>query len=344
MFRRDEIKKIEEYFEVFLILFLVGLFLYVIWGFIIPIFLAATIVFLMYKPYQKVLYHIKNRAVSAIFIMIIVFTCILIPLSFLTFSLLGQVDSLISTGNDLTKNINLEDCSFSFCRIIEDNLIFFDMSFDSFLSRISHYLTISFSSIFSSVSRFMINFFVFILAFYFLLVDGEKFLLYIRKIIPMKEEYKIALFHKFKDVSKSVFTDSIFVAILQGSLVGLGLYFCGFSNTLFWSVVASFFSLIPFLGTTIIWIPAVIYLFLTGKVLTAILLSIYCIIIVGLSDNVLRAVLLNHKTKIHPFIVLISILGGLQVFGFFGIFFGPIIASLLITVLQLYKLDLNKWG
>jgi len=195
--------------------------------------------------------------------------------------------------------------------------------------------------IFSSISKIFVNLFIFILALFFLLKDGENFLRYFKRLIPMKNEYKNALFLRFKDVSEAVFKDTILVAMIQGILVGIGFYLFNFSSSIFWGVIAAFFALIPLIGTAIIWLPAVVYLFLNDQLLFSILFLLYGTIIVGLSDNILRPFMLKGKIKVHPFIILISILGGLEVFGFLGIFVGPVIISLLISVFQLYKLDFN---
>ncbi len=155
----------------------------------------------------------------------------------------------------------------------------------------------------------------------------------------MKNEYKNALFIRFREVTMAVFVDSILIAIIQGTLVGLGFALFGISSPIFWGVIASFFALVPMIGSTVIWIPAVIYLFFINNIYMAIGLAIYCVVIVGFSDNVIHPILLKQKISVHPFLILISILGGIEIFGFIGIFLGPIIISLLISVLNLYGLE-----
>jgi len=343
MLTRKNIIKVENYFEVFLIIFLLGLFLYLISNFLVSIFLAATMVFLVYTPYQKLSAKIQNKSLSAIFIMFLVFHLLFFSTFFIGSSLVKETSSLIYTGSDMIFNFNFDNCNYVFCDNIKDNVDVVKELIGSSISKIGTYLADSYLDIFSSISSLIINTFIFILAFYFFLVDGDKFMKYVKRIVPMKEEYKHALFLRFRDVSKAVFVDSLLVAIVQGSLIGLAFWFVGFDNFILWGTIGAFFSLIPIIGSTVIWVPAVLILLIKGMYVKAVVLALYCMIIVGLSDNVLRVLLLNKKTHIHPFLVLLAVLGGLEIFGFVGIFIGPIIISLLITVVQLYKLDLNEW-
>jgi predicted PurR-regulated permease PerM len=184
---------------------------------------------------------------------------------------------------------------------------------------------------------------MFVLGYFFFLRDGDELMRYIKRILPLQSSHKEALLLRFRDVTLAVFVDNLFVAFLQGSLVGLGFWIFGLQAPIFWGVIAMFFALIPFIGTSVVWLPAALYLALTGKWITAVLLTLYGMIVVGLSDNVTRPLLLKGKIQVHPFLILLSILGGIEVFGvFMGLFIGPMIVSFLISVIQLYQLDYYK--
>lgn len=339
--KKKSLLKIENYFEVFLIIFLISFFLFLIKSFIMTLFIATIFVFLLYKYYKKLVLKTNNETISAIFLIFLVLTVILLPGTILISSLINQGYELASNSDRISSFLNFDNCSSNLCEKIKSNIDTLDLNFENIILKLENFITSSSSFIFSSISKIFINLFIFILALFFLLKDGEKFLKYIKKIIPMKNDYKNALFLRFKDVSEAVFKDSILVAIIQGFLVGVGFFLFGFSSPIFWGVVSSFFALIPLIGTAIIWFPAVVFLFLNNNLLSAILLLLYGTIIIGLSDNIIRPFMLKGKIKIHPFIIMLSILGGLDVFGFLGIFIGPIIVSLLISVFQLYKLDFN---
>lgn len=341
---KNEMLKVESYFEAFIIITLLSIFIYTLWGFLIPLLLAATFCFLFYKPYLWVKYVFRSKDISALIILILVLLLILGPIYWVSVSLVNETTTIISKNYNIIERLNIYNCEYSICQYVIEKIQTGDFNIEGIFQGVAGFLGSSIKVIFDSVYNFLIDLFVFILAFYFLLRDGDKFMVYIKKIIPMKNSYKEALFVKFKDVTEAVFVDTLLIAMMQGALVGIGFYVMGFSSPVFWSVIATFFALIPMLGAPVVWFPAVLFLVFTGDSVyfpydKAIFLMAYGAIVVGLSDNIMRPILLKQKIQIHPFIILLSILGGLEVFNFFGIFLGPIIVSILVSVIQLYKLD-----
>ncbi len=331
--------KIENYFEAFLIIFLIFIFIFMVKSFLISLLFASTLVFLTYKFYLQILSKVKNENLASTIVLIIVLLIIVLPLYITTIELIDQTTYLMNNQNTFLDKVNLDSCSLDVCTKLKENLDDIDLSSNAILLKIGNYFINSSSVFFGSVSKLVINLFIFVLAFFFLLKDGEKFMRYIKRIIPMKNEYKNALFIRFRDVSSAIFINIILIAFIQGALVGIGFWFFDLPSPLFWTVIASFFALIPILGAPVVWIPAAIYLFFVKGYLYGIALTLYGIIIIGLSDNLLRPILLKKKMEIHPFLIILSIMGGLEVFGFFGIFLGPILISLLVSVIQLYNLD-----
>ncbi len=335
--------KIETYFEAFILIFLIGFFLVVIQGFLMPLLLASTLVFLSYGFHKKLLRFVKDENLSAFIVLLFVLGGILLPFYWISISLVDQTVDLVYGGSDVINAINLDGCKYDFCRSVESNVQRITVEADQIIEKVGGYIISSGGSIFTSVSKFVfdfiVDFFVFLLAFFFLLKDGDKFMRYIKRIIPMKMEYKNALFLRFRDVTSAVFVDSILVAMMQGFLVSLGFWGVGLPSPIFWGVIASFFALIPVMGAPFVWVPAVIYLFFTHFYYAAFFLLLYGAIIVGLSDNIVRPMLIRNKIQVHSFLIMLSILGGIEVFGFAGIFIGPIVICLLVSVFQLYKLD-----
>lgn len=305
-----------------------------------PLLFAAAVVFILQHPYENLLLYFKNRSVSAFIMTIIMILFIAFPTYWLATSLIDQSSSIISSGNSLKTSIDLSYCNFSFCDTIENNFKILDGSFEDFLVSFQTFLSKYFNNFVESLTSFFVDIFVFILAFFFLLRDGDKFVIYIKRIIPMKLEYKNALFLRFREVSSAVFVNTLLVAIIQGALTGFGLWIAGFNAPIFWSIIASFAALLPLFGPSLVWGPATIFLFLTNDVFMGVFLLFYGLVVISVSDNIIRPILLKRKVKVHEFLILLSILGGMKVFGFFmGIFLGPIIISLLVSVLQLYNLD-----
>ncbi len=336
MLKKDAVK-IKNYFEIFLLIFLFAFFIYMIRYFLMSIFLAATFVFLLYKPYNLLVKKIPNRSFCALFVMILFLVVIIVPLYFLGNVIMSQTISMLNVVGKSDFTIDMEFCRFSFCRVIEDELAVFD--FESLYRQLRNYIINSSSAIFTSVTSVSLNILIFMLAFFFFLKDGDYFLQGIKKMIPMKNSYKEILFYRFKEVSQGVLIDCFFIAFVQGMLVALGFWLVGLPSAMMWGIIACFFALLPMIGTAFVWLPAVIYLVFSKNYIFAIFLFIYGSLIVGLSDNFLRAMLLKKRSDVHPFLIFLAVFGGLSVFGFFGIFIGPIIISLLVTMVHLYKLE-----
>lgn len=336
----SEMKKTENYFEVVIVLFFVALFVYMLLDFFFVLLFASSLVFLFYRPYKFFLRIFRSKDLTAFFMTILLILLVVVPFYFLSGVLIDESRGLVSTGVDLYENVGSYDCASSVaCQRVTEVLRFLNFGVDQLLAKVSSLISSSLGGIFSSLWNFALDLCVFLLAFYFLLRDGDSLLVYLKRIVPMKNSYKEALFLKFRDVSAAVFVDSLFIAMFQGLLVGIGLYFTGFSAPIFWGVIAAFLALLPFVGAAFVWALAGLYLVGVQEYILGIGLLLYGLVIVSTSDNVLRPILLKSKVQVHSFIIFLSILGGISVFGFFGIFLGPLIVSLLITVVQLYDLE-----
>lgn len=343
MLKKREMLKVEGYFEAFIILFLLGLFFYMLFDYIMPLLFAVALVFLFYKPYQFCVKHTKSEVLSALLMLILLILLIFVPFYWLVTSLVSETTVLVNSGSDFVDNFDLNSCGgYDFCMIVEENLYLVQKVFDSFVSNLGGYLTKTFGIFLSGIGSlfsFILYFVIFLLSFFFLLKDGHKFLRILRRIVPMKNEYKDALFLNFKNMTQAVFVGSIFIAFMQGALVGIGFFFAGLGSPFFWGLIASFMALLPFLGAALIWMPGAIYAFFAINPISGIGLFMYGFLIISTSDNLVRPILMSTKVKVNEFLVFLSILGGMNTFGFLGLFLGPIIVSLLISVINLYKLD-----
>ena len=130
-------------------------------------------------------------------------------------------------------------------------------------------------------------------------------------------------------------------AIAQGVVTAIAVWACGLSGFFLFVVLGTISALIPVAGTWIVWIPAAIYLFVSGATVKAVLLVLFCVIVVGLLDNVVRTYVLNSNVELHPVLAFVSVLGGLQALGLWGVFIGPVIASCLFAALQIFNQELS---
>lgn len=176
-----------------------------------------------------------------------------------------------------------------------------------------------------------INFCLMVYLLFFLLKDGSQLVRKIFHAIPLTDKIKRRLFQKFSGVSRATVKGTLVVAIVQGALGGFGFWFAGINGSLLWGSIMAFMSLIPAVGTALIWVPAVIYLFSSGEIITAVMLTAYFVVVVGLADNILRPLLVGKDTRMPDYLILLTTLGGLQFFGINGFILGPMIAGLFIS-------------
>ena len=184
----------------------------------------------------------------------------------------------------------------------------------------------------SGTLEFMVSFFMMLYLLFFLLRDGGTLRRRMRDAIPLTEDLQQNLSAKFTTVIRATIRGNIVVAIVQGALGGLAFWMLGIQGALLWTVLMAFLSLLPAVGTAIVWLPVAIYLLATGATWQGIALITYGVLVIGLVDNVLRPILVGKDTKLPDYVVLFATLGGMAVFGFNGFVIGPLIAAMFIAV------------
>ncbi|WP_443970143.1 AI-2E family transporter [Sphingobium sp. CR28] len=167
---------------------------------------------------------------------------------------------------------------------------------------------------------------------FFLLRDGERLSARLFEAMPLQPAPRDALARQFVLMIRATIKGSLVVAILQGLIGGIVFWFIGINGAMLWGILMGAFSLLPAVGTGIVWVPVAIYLFATGAIWQGLALVFCGIFVIGMVDNVVRPILVGRDTRIPDYVVLISTLGGLDLFGFNGIIIGPVIAALFIAI------------
>lgn len=163
---------------------------------------------------------------------------------------------------------------------------------------------------------------------FFLLRDGTRLVDLLIRALPLGDERERLLFAKFAEVTRATVKGNLLIAIIQGALGGIIFWLLDIQGALLWGVVMAVVSLIPAIGAAIVWVPAAVYLAAVGSVVPAIILTVYGVVVIGLADNLLRPVLVGRDTKLPDYIVLLSTLGGIVMFGINGFVMGPLVAAL----------------
>ena len=213
---------------------------------------------------------------------------------------------------------------------IEDRL-------SKFGAQASQFLATKAVDVGSNTLQFVVGFGVMLYLLFFLLRDGSQLAARIRDAVPLDPMHKRKLAAKFTTVIRATVNGNIAVAAVQGALGGLIFWILGIQGPVLWGVIMAFLSLLPAVGAALIWAPVAIYFFATGATWQGVVLVAFCAGIIGSVDNILRPLLVGKDTKLPDYVVLISTLGGMAIFGISGFVIGPMVAALFNAVWDLFS-------
>lgn len=183
---------------------------------------------------------------------------------------------------------------------------------------------------------FFLDFVIVLYAMFFFLAGGPEILRRILYLMPLSHEDEIHLLARFRSMARATVKGTLVIGAVQGLATGLALAAAGVPSALFWGSVTALASLIPTVGTALVWGPAVLYLLAQGEILSGALVALWCAVVVGGVDNVLRPVLVGSETQVHELLILLSTLGGLMLFGLSGLLLGPVLAVMFLAVWDIY--------
>jgi predicted PurR-regulated permease PerM len=183
---------------------------------------------------------------------------------------------------------------------------------------------------------FFFQFFILIYTMFFFLMDGGALLRRILYYLPLEHEDEMRMVDRFVSVARATLKGTLIIGVIQGTLAGAALAAAGVQGALFWGTVMIVLSVIPGIGTGLVWVPAAVYLAASGRPAAGILVGLFCLLVVGSVDNFLRPRLVGKDVKMHDLLILFSTLGGLFLFGVVGFIIGPIVAALFVTVWDIY--------
>ena len=184
--------------------------------------------------------------------------------------------------------------------------------------------------------EFVVSFFIMLYLLFFFLRDGPELARKMRTAVPLEENHKRRLQLKFNRVVRATVKGNVLVAVTQGALGGAIFWFLDIPSALLWAVLMAFLSLLPAVGAGIVWAPVAVYFLLSGMIWQGVVLGLFGVFVIGLVDNVLRPILVGKDTKMPDYMILISTLGGLAVFGLNGFVIGPLIAALFLSSWALF--------
>ena len=316
------------------------LFVSLIFNFAAPILWSIVVSIIFYPLYEKLLLMTNKKSLSSMLSLILILLLVIMP----SIAVLGLI------GNELINFINSSE-NYSFEQYFQmipnesainqliawSGLSINDLieKADDFLISASKMLYQSVSTISANVINFFVSLFIFVYLTFFFLRDGEKILQHCMYAFPMKNEDESYLLDQFQKTTRATIKGTVMVALAQGFLGYLTLLLIGINGALIWGAVMALLSIVPAVGTVLVWLPIALVLFLNGEIMDASLLIFSGVFIIGMIDNLLRPILIGKETKMPDYLILLTTIGGISIFGITGFIVGPIIASLFISIWSL---------
>src|SRR6266536_435883 len=275
---------------------------------------AAVLVIVFYPIHKRLAQKIKRRGLSALLSSLLVIVIHVLPLTFLTMAL---VNELSSTARNLPALVA------------------------QLMTAGAALLGQSLGLVGNILSTIVKAFFV-IITMYYLFRDGDKIVRALPGALPLDHEQSAAIISRTSQVVSASVYGVVTIAMLQGVLGGLAFWILGVPAPILWGAVLALVCMIPIAGSFFVWLPASIYLMLTGHWTKAVLLILWGALVISTIDNFLRPKLIKNQTKLHELFVFFSVLGGMSVFGLLGIVLGPVVLAIALGLLNTFKLDKVK--
>jgi predicted PurR-regulated permease PerM len=307
------------------------------------ILIAAALVSIFYGLYEKLVRFLKGRRNIAAGIMcFFLVLVIIIPIvNLIIYSGQQSVQAYQNTAQFLNENdieTVLEDSYLSQLNVFGFDPASIEQFVTDTLKRSSNWLVDGATTLIAETTKFIFSLFMIILTMFFFFVDGKNMLKKLMCWSPLKNNYDMEIFRKFRSVSYTVFVSTFVTAAAQGVIGAIGFIIIGLP-AFFAGILMGFLSLLPYIGSAFIYVPVGVYLLLIGEVWKGIFLLAWGAIVIGNTDNILRGYMIKGKAQVNPIFIIFSILGGITLFGLWGVIIGPVIISIAVTVLHIYELE-----
>ena len=325
--------------------------------------ILAIILAIAFSPIHRRLLGIANghKDAAALFSCLLLTLVVVLPLFFLIVALIYQgIDSFndihlwIKAGEYQKLMVSplvtrvwsilspyLPDLS-RFLPQLGSNAKPLDQSLLDLTSRLGSFLVGEGIGLLGNLGAIIGKFFLMLFIFYFMIRDEERVVAKLLHLIPLHTSHEEKILAKVKDIARSVLFGTFVTALAQGAAGGLAFEFAGLPG-LFWGSVMTFAALVPFVGTSLIWLPAAGYLLILGRWETALCMSLWCLLVVGMMDNLLRPLFMEGAANMNPMLIFLAILGGLHTFGLIGLLYGPLLFGLAMVLLYIYEMQFEPF-
>lgn len=298
---------------------------------IIPIIFGLLFAYIFSPLYKGINKKIKNKNAAALLLIFAIITLIAVPMYMLIPIMIRQT----SEAYILIRGINIGE--------ILNNLLSggsastIPINFDSIIYGISSTFSNQLSNFLKNFPSFLLQFAVFLFTFYFTIRDAEEIKSYISTLSPFSESTEKKFLKEFRGITNAIVFGQVLIGIVQGLAVGVGLFFLGVPNALILTFIASIVSMIPVLGSWIVWLPVSLFLIFTGQTFNGVFLLLYGALFVSTIDNLIRPYILSKQSNLPVALSVIGTIGGLYLFGIAGLVLGPLILAYVLIIIEFYQ-------
>ncbi len=312
--------------------------------FLAPLTLAAVFAVVFQPVFNRLLKKMGGRRGLAAFGTMLVFLiCIVVPIGLVTSQIVLEASSLSGTFTGGEGVAYIDATARGLAMWLGDLVPGLTINYETFVADFEVYaqqglqiIVSHLGGILSSITGLFLSAFIFFIAFFYLLKEGATLKHTLIELSPLVDTDDELIFRRLERAVNSVVRGNLMLAVIQGAVATTGFFFFGVPNAVLWGTVTAIAALIPAVGTALVLVPAVLFLLFTGAVGPALGLAIWGIAAVGLVDNILGPKLVGRNSGLHPLLILLSVLGGLTLFGPIGLFLGPLSLSLLFALLTIH--------
>ena len=320
---------------------------WLLWPFLSVIVLAAVITG-VFSPVYKFFNSKMNPTLSSLFTCILIFFVVFVPVIFFVGILANEAYDLYLSARAAVQTMHISDLMEQSQLIDKANEVLANFNLEITAAQITNivseigrvvglFLYQQLSSITANVLSLIINFFFMLLIIFYLLIDHKRLASFIVSISPLPDDQDQKLIRKFQDMSGAILIGNGLGGLIQGTLGGSVFWIFGLKSPFLWGVVMALLAFLPIVGIGVVFIPAAIYLFLSGRIGAGIFFIVFYILLSGGIEYFFKPKLVGQRLQMHTLLVFLSIIGGLKLFGILGIIYGPLVVTAFLTLADIYE-------
>jgi predicted PurR-regulated permease PerM len=342
---------VQRAFFVTLLLLVTVAFLWLIRGFLQPIFWAAALAIVFHPVHRQIELRLDGRAsLAALLSLVLIVLMVILPLVAVVGAIAAEASALyqrllageIDLGRAWQWIVSRVPQLTAWLAALNVDSADLQAQLSTAAVAVSRFIATRALAFGQDTLRIAVYSFLMLYLLFFFLRDGPRLLEGLIRALPLGDERERLLLQRFAEVSRATIKGTLVIGIVQGFIGGVAFWALGLGAPVLWGMVMAFLSLLPAVGPALVWVPAAIYLIVTGQIVSGLVLVVIGALVISLIDNLLRPMLVGRDTRMPDYLILLATLGGLAAFGLAGIVIGPIIAALFLSVWQMAEHEFGE--